>query len=48
MGDRLATIDEGQKEGSCMLCSFPGEGELGPHLIHCGLGRVLLPYQVTS
>jgi len=25
-----------------------GEGELGPHLAQCGLGRGLPPYQVTS
>ena len=35
MGVRLATIDMGQKE-----CSF--QGELGPHLTQCGLGRGLL------
>jgi len=39
MGDRLATIEMGQKlEG---LCPF-GEKELGPHLTQCGLGRVYL------
>jgi len=35
MGDRLATIDMGRKEGR--LCPFPGGGA-GPHLTQCGLG----------
>ena len=42
MGDRLTTMDIGQKEG--VLCPF--RGELGPHLTQCGLGRDLPPYQV--
>jgi len=44
MGNRLATIDMGQKLGGCVPF---GEGELGPHLAQCGLGRGLLPYQVA-
>jgi len=35
MGDRLATIDIGQKEG--VLCPFPW-GELAPHLTQYRLG----------
>jgi len=31
-------------EGLCPL----GEGELGPHLIQCGQGRLLPHYQVAS
>jgi len=27
---------------------YPFRGELGPHLIQCGLGRGLLPHQVAS
>jgi len=47
MGDRLATIDIRPKSGvGC--CTFFGEGELGPHLTKCGLGRGLPPYQVAS
>jgi len=34
MGDRLATIDMGRKEGVVPLW-----GELGPHLTQCCLGR---------
>jgi len=45
MGDRLATINIGRKEGR-LLCPF--SGELGPHLIQCRLGRDLPPYQVPS
>ena len=30
------------------LCPLFGEGELGPHLAQCGLGRGLPPYQVAS
>jgi len=42
MGDRLATIDVGQKlEG---MCPF-GEEELGPHLTQCGVGQGLPSYQ---
>jgi len=37
MGDRLATIDTGQKLGAVPLL-----GELGPHLTQCGLGRGIL------
>jgi len=29
MGDRLTTIDMGWKEGSWLLCPFPGWRELG-------------------
>jgi len=32
----------GPKRGEGLLCLF--RGELGPHLIQCGLGRGLLPY----
>ena len=48
MGDRLATIDMGQKLGGVPLSSGEGEGaELGPHLTQCGrsLG---LPQSVPS
>jgi len=31
-----------------VLCPFRGEGELGPHVTQCRLGRGLPPYQVTS
>jgi len=34
-----------RKEGGG--CCAPFEGELGPRLIQCGLGRGLLPYQVA-
>ena len=44
MGDRLATIDMGQKLGTVPLL----EGELGPHVTQCGLGRGLPSYQVAS
>jgi len=40
MGDRLATIDMYRKEEAAV----PLSGELGPHLIKCGLGRRLPPY----
>jgi len=43
MGDRLATIDMGQKVGAAVP-PFRG-GELGPHLTQCRLGRGLPPYQ---
>ena len=46
MGDRLATIDIGQKLGE--LCPFGGGGELGPHLTQCGQGRGLFARQVSS
>jgi len=36
MGDRLATINMGQKVGG-LLCPFLS-GELGPHLTLCRLG----------
>jgi len=45
MGDRLATIDMGQKVGVC--APFLG-GATGPHLTQCGLGRGLPLYQVAS
>jgi len=44
MGDRLATIDMDQNWG---LYPF-WEGELGPHVTQCGLGRGLPSYQVAS
>ena len=44
MGDRLATIDMGQKFGAVPLLG----GELGPHLIQCGQGRGLPACQVSS
>ena len=44
MGDRLATIDMGRKEGGCYALS----GGAGPHLTQCGLGRDQPPYQVAS
>jgi len=44
MGDHLATTNTGQKEGAAVLLSGVG-GELGPHLIQCGLGRDLSLYQ---
>ena len=46
MGDRDHNR-HGPKRGG-LLCPFRGEGELGPRLTQCGLGRGLLPYQVTS
>ena len=46
VGDRLATIDMGQKVGGC-CAPFCGE-RLGPHLTHCGLGRGLRPCQFSS
>jgi len=36
----------GRKFGGC--APYFGEGELGPHLAQCGLGRGLSPYQVES
>ena len=44
MGNRLATIDMGQKVGAAVPLSV---GELGPHLTQCGLGRALPAYQVA-
>jgi len=41
MGDRLATINMGRKEGE-LPCPF--RGELGPHLTQCGLSRGLPQY----
>jgi len=46
MGDRLATIDMCRKLVG--LCPLFGEGELGPYLTQCCLGRGLLSYQVAS
>jgi len=43
VGDRLATIDMGRKEGAAVPLSW---GELGPHLTQCGLGQGLPLYQV--
>jgi len=40
----MATIDMGRKEGGC--CA--PRAELVLRLTECGLGRGLLPYQVTS
>jgi len=45
MGNRLATIDMGRKEGAAVSLSGGG---LVPHLTQCGLGRDLRPYQVAS
>ena len=41
MGDRLATIDMGRKEGELLS---PFRAELGPHLTQCGLCRGLPRY----
>jgi len=46
MGDRLATIDMGRKEG--LLYPFRGAVKLGPHLTQCRVGRGLPPHQVAS
>jgi len=46
MGDRLATIDMGQKVGAAV--PLFGKGELDSHLTQCRLGRSLPPYQVAS
>ena len=43
---KLTTTDMGRKLGGG-LCPF-GDGEMGPHLTQCGLGRGLPPYRVTS
>jgi len=49
MGDRLAIVDMGRKEGGCGAAPFFwGGGELGPHLTQCGLGRSPPQYQVAS
>jgi len=45
MGDHVATIDTGRKEGAAVSLSV---GELGPHLTQRRLGRGLPPYQVAS
>jgi len=45
MGDRLATIDMGQKVGAAVHLFG---GDLGPHLTQCCLGRGLPLYQVVS
>ena len=45
MGDRLVTTDMGRKVGAAV--PFRGGRQLGPHLTQSGLGRGLLPYQVT-
>jgi len=42
---RLATMDIGRKLGGC---AHLGEGQLGPHLTQCRVGRGLPPYQVAS
>jgi len=41
----LATTDIGRKLGGCAPLA---EGEVGPHLTQCRLGRGLPPYQVAS
>jgi len=46
MGDRLATIDKGQKLESCT--PFGRGSCLGPHVTQCGLCRGLSSYQVAS
>jgi len=46
MGDRLATIEMGRKEGG-LLCPFRRE-ELGLHVTQCRLSRCLPRYQVAS
>jgi len=43
MGDRLATIDMGREDGGAVM-PLLGEGAGS----QCGLGRSLLPYQMTS
>jgi len=46
MGDRLATVDMGQKEGAAAV---PLLGrELGPNITQCGLGRGLPPTSTPS
>jgi len=40
MGDRLATIDMDRKLGGCANL---GQGELLPHLTHCGLWAKAYP-----
>jgi len=42
---RLATTNMGRKLGA--VPPFWG-GKLGPHLVQCGMGRGLPPYQVAS
>jgi len=46
MGDRLATINIGRREGAAV--PIFGGGRAGPHQTQCGLGRDLPPYQVAS
>jgi len=46
MGDRLTTIDMAEKWGVTAV-PLSGEGELGPHVTQCGLGRILPLYQVA-
>ena len=46
MGDRLATIDMGRREGAG--AAVPLSGGAGPHLTQCRLGRGLPPYQMVS
>ena len=41
MGDHLAAIDMGRKEGAAACAPFGG-GKLGPHLTQCGLGEAYL------
>ena len=43
MGDRLATIDIGQKLGA-----YPFSGRAGPHLTQCRLGRLAEAYLRTK
>jgi len=43
---RLATTDMGRKLGGCCAAFFVGE--LRSHLIQCGMGRGLSPYQMAS
>ena len=48
MGDRLATMDTGRKEGAAKYTkAMDQEGELGPHLTRCGRGRGLPPCQLS-
>jgi len=44
MGNRLTRTDMGRKLGGCV----PFWGELGTHVIQCGLGRGLPSYKVAS
>jgi len=47
MGDRLATVDMGQKIGGRGCVRFEA-AELDPNVTQCGLGRGITPYQVVS